>query len=154
VAAGLALSTTGCAATLKGEHDAQFHFLVEPQLTGSFWGWTEISLGGDINSVGTTNLWAVSLTAQSPPEADLSFLSSLTGQAVVGDNRTTVVTQTQFPPGESMVYLYVAYHDDLHPLFKDSTTIRIEWTGNVNPAFTAWPPGGIWIQGDVIVNVQ
>jgi hypothetical protein len=153
--AALALSTAGCGAAIKGEHDAQFHFLVEPQSSGgTFWGWTEITLGGDINSVGTTNLWAVSLAVEKPPEADLSFLSTLTGQAVVGETRTTVVQGNTFPPGQSNVYLNVVYHDDLHPLFKDSTTIRIEWTGNTNPAFTKWPQGGIWIQGDVVVNVQ
>ena len=150
----LALSSTSCGAVLSGTHDTQFHFLVEPQAGGNFSGWTEITLGGDISSVGTTKLWAISLVAQTPPEADLSFLSPLKGEAVTATGRTPVATLTSFPPGEQTASMQIVYFDDLHPLFKDASTIRIEWTGATNPAFTQWPTGGIWMQGDVTINVE
>jgi hypothetical protein len=155
-AACLALAGTGCAGSVSGEHDTTFHFLVAPQSDGSFWGWTEITVGGDINSVGVANLWAVRLSVEMPPEADLSFLSTLKGEAVTPNARTTVVTSdaSTFVPGTQSTSLNVVYLGDLHPLFKDSTTIRIEWSGATNPAFTTWPSGGIWMQGDVIINVQ
>jgi len=59
-----------------------------------------------------------------------------------------------FPSGQPPVSMHIDYLGDLHPLFETSSMIRINWTGTVNPAFTAWPSGGIWLQGDVIINIQ
>ncbi len=157
VAAVLALGVTGCSAAIDGEHDTTIHFLVVPAPDTSFNGWTDITLDGDINSVGTTNLWGVTLQVEQPSAVtDLTFLSTLTGQAVVGDVSTTVVTQDSFPRGQSTVSLNVEYLGDLHPLFESSNEIHLVWTGTVNPAFTGWPAGdtGIWVQGDIRINVQ
>jgi hypothetical protein len=146
-------AAAGCS-SVGGEHDTTFHFLVAPQSNGTFWGWTEIHLSTDINSVGTTVLWGVTLSVESPPEADLSFLSTLTGAAVVGETRTPVAKVDSFSVGEQTANMTILYFGDLHPLFKDSQTIRLEWSGATNPAFTAWPSGGIWIAGDVTINVE
>jgi hypothetical protein len=152
----LALCATSCGSVYSGEHDTTFHFLVAPKSDGTFWGWTEIMVGIDVNSVGVANLWEVTLSIQPPQDqgADLSFLSNLKGEAVVGMTRTEVATLDSIPRGTKNAAMTVEYTGDLHPLFKDSSTIRIEWTGATNPAFTAWPQGGIWVQGDVVINVQ
>jgi hypothetical protein len=72
----------------------------------------------------------------------------------VGTTRTTVGTQSSFPAGEEAVLLNQVYSGDLHPLFKDERTIRIEWTGSVNPAFTAWPAGGFTVRGDIQIDIE
>jgi hypothetical protein len=151
-AAALGLGGAGCA---SGEHDTTFHFLVVPAPDATFNGWTEITLGVDINSVGTTNLWGMTMGMKAPaPLPDLTFLSTLTGQAQTATGLTTVVTEDSFPKGAPSVEMTVAYFGDLHPLFEDAHTIRLNWSGATNPAFTDWPAGGIWMEGDVIINVQ
>ena len=57
---------------------------------------------------------------------------------------------------DTTVSLNVKYLGDLHPLFESSNEIHLVWTGTVNPAFTQWPAGGagIWVQGDIRINVQ
>jgi hypothetical protein len=155
VAAFLALGATGCSAAIDGEHDTTIHFLVEPGASGAFNGWTNIVLDGDINSVGTANLWGVTLQVEQPSTAtDLSFLSTLTGQAVTATASTTVITQDMFPRNQTTVSCNVEYLGDLHPLFESSDEIHLVWTGTINPDFTAWPSGGIWVQGDIRINVQ
>jgi hypothetical protein len=152
----IALFTGGCA---SGEHDATFHFLVLP-LTGSvaFKGWTDITVGVDVSSVGTAVLYGVTLQVESPTTvADLSFLSTLTGAATdpnAAGAFTTLVTLDSFPPGETSADMQIDYPGDLRPLFDSTNTIRINWTGNTNPAFTAWPAGGIWVAGDVSIDVE
>ncbi len=154
-AAALSLSTSGCASLLTGEQDATADFLVEPKSDGTFWGWTEITVGGDINSVGPANLEAVTLQVEKPPGFDdLSFLASLKGEAVTPTARTTVAVLDSFPRGEEAVVMNIVFQGDLHPLFKDQSTIRIEWTGATNPAFTNWPDGGIWVKADVKIFIQ
>ena len=152
-AAALGLGTAGCA---SGEHDTTFHFLVVPSPDATFNGWTEITLGVDINSVGTTNLWGMTMGMKAPaPVPDLTFLSTLKGQAQGASGAlTTVVTEDAFPKGAPTVEMTIAYFGDLHPLFEDAHTIRLDWTGATNPAFTDWPAEGIWMEGDVIINVQ
>ncbi len=141
----------GCS---NGEHDATFHFLVYPGPDANFTGWTEITLGVDINSVGTAVLYGVTLTVKPPSTLpDLSFLSTLTGQADNNGTLTKIVSCDSFPAGQPSVDLDIDYYGDLHPLFMNSNTIRIDWSGSTNPSFTAWPSGGIWMQGDVVINV-
>ena len=103
-----------------------------------------------ISSVGTTVLWGVTLSVESPPESDLSFLSSLTATA----GGQTVATLSSFPAGEQSAPMNITYFQDLHPLFESASTIRINWSGTTNPAFNAWPSTGIWMQADVKINVQ
>jgi hypothetical protein len=111
----------------------------------------------DINSVGTATLVAVTLSVDpttGPP--DFTFLSSLTGTAASPNGPVLVATLNQFPPGEQAVVMNVVYTGDLHVLFKDAHTIHIDWTGALNPAFTAWPPGnqGFEVTADVQIDVQ
>lgn len=156
-AAAFSLSTSGCAALLTGDQDAQADFLVVPKSNGTFWGWTEITVGGDINSVGPANLEAITLQVEKPPGFDdLSFLASLQGEAVTASARTLVAKLDSFPRGEQAVTMDIAFQGDLHPLFKDQSTIRIEWTGSINPAFTGWPAdgSGIWVKADVKIFIQ
>jgi hypothetical protein len=153
-AAALGLAGTGCAALIDGTHDVTMDFLVEPA-GGSFHGWTQVTLDQDINTVSSAVLDGVTLQVEKPAGiADLSFLASLTGTAVTPTARTAVVTQTDFPKGQQIVTLNLLYYGDLHPLFQDDHTIRIDWDGAIDPSFTAWPSGGIWVQGDVQIDLN
>ena len=154
--AALAVSTSGCLAVFGGVQNTSIDFQVVPH-NGTFWGWTEITVGGDISSVNKATLVSVTMDVEKPVgTADLSFLSTLKGEAVTAAARTTVVTLDQFPKGEQAVTMNVVFGDDLHPLFKDSRTIRIEWTGATNPAFTAWPADGMgfWVRGALQINLE
>lgn len=147
------LAGLGAAGCTSGEHSTSFSFLVAPLTDGTFGGWTDIKLGIDISSVGTTNLWGATLGMQQPaPVPDLTFLSSLVGKA--DETMTTVVNQDVFPTGQPTVDLNIDYLGDLHPLFTTDNEIRIDWSGALNPAFKDWPTGGIWMQGELVVNVQ
>jgi hypothetical protein len=152
VAAVLGLSTGGCSAVESGEHEQHVSFLVVPQ-GGTFSGWTDITLGEDIDQFGSAELWGVTLSVMTPPTVtDLSFFSTLTATA----KGTTVATQSEFPRGAPSVDLHLDYLGDLHPLFESQTEIRITWTGSLNPAFNAWPAdnAGIWVQGEVVINLD
>ena len=154
--AALAVSSSGCVAVFGGLKNTSISFPIIPH-GGTFSGWTEISVGGNINSVSSATLQSVTLDVEMPAGTpDLSFLSSLTGEAVTPTGRTTVVTLDQFPKGEQAVVMHVVYTGDLHPLFKDDTTIHIDWTGTINPAFTAWPADGSGFQlgGDIQIDVE
>lgn len=152
----LALATSGCGAALSGEHDTTFKFNVERDpASDAFSAWTDITVGGNINSVGPTSLWQVTLALEMPsPVSDLSFLSTLEGQAVTPTATTTVAHLKTSTRGQQSVSLWIDYLGDLHPLFENTTTIHISWTGTTNPAFTAWPAGGIGLLGDVVINIQ
>ncbi len=153
--AAFALSTSGCAALITGDQDADASFPIKPRSDGTFWGWTEITVGADINSVGPATLTAVTIEVEQPEGyPDLNFLTSLKGETVTDTARTTVVTLDSFPKGEQAVVMNIVYQGDLHPLFKTSDTIRIEWTGTTNPAFTDWPADGFSIKANVKINIK
>jgi hypothetical protein len=145
----LGIASTGCGAIEDGTHDTTVHFLAEPS-NGAFAGWSDITLDGNISSVGTTVLWGITLSVEMPAEADLSFLSTLTAAAA----GQTVATLDSFPRGEQSALMNITYFQDLHPLFETSSTIRINWAGTTNPDFQSWPSGGIWLQADIKINVE
>jgi len=95
-----------------------------------------------VNSYGRATLGFVRLDVL-PPAQDLTFLSSVLGEAVTSTKRTKIVSQSPFPKGEPNVILDLAYEDDIRPFFEDGHKVRLEWTGQTNPNFLAWPPGGI-----------
>lgn len=155
----VALSSTSCAALYSGRHSTHVSFPVVPS-NGAFGGWTEIKVGADVNSVGFSTLTAVILTVdteKTPPGIqDLSFFQSLTG-TVIGANgeSTKVASGSDFRKGDTSVILENDYLGDLRPLFKtDGRTIHIDWAGTMNPAFTNWPAGGIWVKAEVVVDIQ
>lgn len=157
LAAALALAalpcTTGCAA-VSSEQDADAKFLVAPMGNGSFFGWSEITIDQDPNSVDKATLQAVTVEVMDPPEVtDMTFIQSLLGEVVKDTTRTKGAEKTAMPKGERVVPLDILYKDDLRSLFKDHT-IRLEWTGSTNPSFTGWPAGGIWVRAHMIVHVE
>ncbi len=101
-------------------------------------------------------LYGVTLKVEKPPTiTDMSFMSSLTAYAVNASGEQTQVAHVEsFDRGETSVQMHVDYFGDLHPLFKDAHTIHIIWVGSANPAFTAWPSDGIWVSGDVTINLD
>jgi hypothetical protein len=143
IMAVLSIPTIGCA-SISGEHDVEAKFLVDPRVDGSFHGWSEITISEDPNSVDHAKLGFVRLDAKEPAK-DLTFLQSLRGEAVTETGRTLLVTKTGMPVGEPNVALDLVYEDDIRPFFNAERTVRVEWDGATNPAFTAWPDGGIWV---------
>ncbi len=139
----LAACSFGCAG-LAGEQEADGSFPVIPRSDGTFYGWTEITIGADTSDASRATLVSVRLDVEDPSQAsDLSFFAELNGEAVTDTERTLVVHETSFPPGQRPVGLDIVYGGDLRPLFKTSDTIRLEWTGRVNPSFGPFPEGGI-----------
>jgi hypothetical protein len=157
--AGLAIAGSGCAA-LIGVQDADFEVHIEPpKASGRFFWWTELTIDYDTSSIERATILAVTVDVQEPKgTGDLSFLQDVLGTAVVGEKemavRTDVATCNKFPRGEQAVIMDVLYRGDVRPLFKDGHTIRIEWTGALNPAFTQWPPGGFIVRARVKINIE
>ena len=155
-AAALAMTPAlgGCA-SLVGEQEAEARFVVGPKSDGSFFGWTEITISESTDDASRATLTAVRADLEDPSQADdLTFILSVLGEAVTPDGRTVIVNQPRMPKGERPVGLDVVYKGDLRPFFPDGHTIRIEWTGQTNPAFTAWPAGGIGVKVVAKVDIE
>jgi hypothetical protein len=151
----LALSFgTGCA-SIAGEQSAETKFLVKPKADATFFGWSEITVEQEASSVNRATLVAVTVEATEPAEIkDMGFIDNVTGEAVTSTERTVLVQKTSMPPGERVVPLDLVYQDDLRGFFEDGHTIRIEWNGRTSASFTAWPPDGIWIRVNVVVELE
>lgn len=141
LALSLTVGSFGCTSVIS-EYDVDADFTISPKVDGTFFWWNEITLDGDVNSYGSARLGFVRLDVL-PPAEDLTFLSSVVGEAVTSTDRTTVVSQSPMPPGEPNVILDLKYTGDVRPFFEDGKKVRLEWTGKTNPKFLAWPPGGI-----------
>jgi hypothetical protein len=153
--AALGFSSTSCLALAAGVHDTEIDFLVAKSPNNSFFGWTEITIDGDVSQANSATLQAVTLDVAKPEgTADLSFLQSLVGEIVLDDRRVVAVTGDSFPRGEQAVALKLKFRDDLRPFFKNGTTLRVEWNGNTNPAFTQWPAEGFSIRGRIKVDIE
>lgn len=148
-----ALPLTGCA-LVSGSHDATTEFLVDPKFDGTFWGWSEITISQDANSVSGAKLQFARLDLpEDSPADDLTFLQNVLAEVVTPDQRVPVAKKEQFPEGEPYVPLELLYDGDLRGFFPDGHTIRIEWTGSRNPAVEI-PEGGLWVNVRIRVNVE
>ena len=151
----LGLSSTGCLALAAGVHDTEIDFLVAKSPNNSFFGWTEITIDGDVSQANSATLQAVTLDVQTPADTgDLSFLKSLTGEIVLDEKRVLAVTGDSFPRGEQAVVLKLRFTDDIRPFFKNGNTLRVEWNGTTDPAFTKWPADGFTIRGRIKVDIE
>src|SRR5262245_16593488 len=104
-----ALPLTGCA-LVSGAHDAGTEFLVDPKSDGTFWGWSEITIQQDANSVkGATLQFARFDLPDDSPAEDLTFMQNVLAEVVVGDQRTPVAKKDEFPKGEPYVPLDLLY---------------------------------------------
>jgi hypothetical protein len=147
-------ASLGCA-SIAGEQSAETKFLVSPKGDGSFFGWSEITIEQDANSVNKATLNAVTVEPRDEGAAsDMTFIKSVVGEAVTTKARTKVVEQTSMPPGERLISMDVVYTDDLRGFFEDGHTIRVEWTGQTNLAYPSWPEEGIWITVRVFVQIE
>jgi hypothetical protein len=148
------LASTGCA-SIAGEQSAETKFLVVPKGDGSFFGWSEITIEQDVNSVNKATLNYVTVEPRDEGAAsDMTFIKSVLGEAVTSTARTKLVEQTSMPPGERLISMDVAYTDDLRVFFEDGHTIRVEWSGQTNLAYPSWPEEGIWITVRVFVEIE
>ncbi|MEP7123417.1 MAG: hypothetical protein ABJE95_20995 [Byssovorax sp.] len=153
--AALGLSSTSCLALAAGVHDTEIDFLVAKSPNNAFFGWTEISIDGDVSQANSATLQAVTLDVQLPEgTADLSFLKSLTGEIVLDEKRVLAVTGDSFPRGEQAVVLKLKFTDDIRPFFKNGNTLRVEWNGTTDPAFTKWPADGFTVRGRIKVDIE
>ncbi len=152
--AAFSLLPAGCASVI-GVQDTEVEFPVLPAGNGTFFGWNEITIDQDANSVNGARLLAVTLDVTQPAGTpDLSFLQSIRGETVLDGQRTLVATAESFPRGEQAVIMDVAYDGDLRHFFKDGHTIRLEWTGKTNPAYANWPSGGFVVRGRIKVDIE
>jgi hypothetical protein len=153
--AALGLSSTSCLALAAGVHDTEIDFLVAQAPNNSFFGWTEITIDGDVSQANSATLQAVTLDVQTPEGTpDLSFLQSLVGEIVLDEKRVLAVTGDSFPRGEQAVVLKLKFTEDIRPFFKNGNTLRVEWNGKTNPAFTAWPADGFMVRGRIKVDIE
>lgn len=153
--AAFGLSTTGCLAVFAGMHETTLTFPLEKKSSvDAFWAWNEITIDQDISSVNSATLVSVNLKITIPVGQDFSFLRTLQGEAVVGDTRTLVAKLDSVPAGVQAISMAIVHTGDLKALFRDANTIRLEWTGATNPAFTAWPVGGFTVEATVTLDIQ
>lgn len=151
----LGLSSTSCLALVAGVHDTEIDFLVTHSDNNRFFGWTEITIDGNVNDANSATLQAVTLDVLAPADTgDLSFLQTLVGKIVLDKTSVVAATGDKFPAGEQAVALQVKFTDDLRPFFKDGTTLRVEWSGTTNPAFTKWPADGFSIRGRIKLDIE
>lgn len=121
----------------------------------SFFGWNEITVDLGAITVNKASLVAATLDVSTPEGTpDLSFFKDLNVEAVRGPQRTTVATKSSFPAGEQAVPLKIQYTGDLVPFLDEKKTIRLEWTGHVNPGFTAWPATGFMVRARVKIDAE
>jgi hypothetical protein len=153
VVAALAMTSSGCLAIFGGVQNSDLTFPLDRKADGSFFAWNEITVDQDISSINSATLLAVTLQIAAPAGASFDFLTSLKGETVTPTGRTTVATLDNIASGQQLVEMKIVYAGDLHPLFKDERTIRIEWTGATNPSFT-WPAGGFSVKATVQIDVE
>jgi hypothetical protein len=151
----LGLSSMSCLALAAGVHDTEIDFLVAPSTSNKFFGWTEITIDGNVGDANSATLQAVTLDVLEPANTgDLSFLQSLVGKLVLDERHEIAVTGDKFPVGEQAVALKVVFTDDIRPLFKNGSTLRVEWTGEMNPKFTKWPSTGFSVRGRIKIDIE
>jgi hypothetical protein len=148
-AALLALSAAGC----RGDDDTSFELSVQPKTDGVFSFQTDLRFSGGVDAAGSKELVAMTLAVEEPGTVtSLSFLSTVEAQAVTPTAVTTVATLDSVPPGEPSASMHIDSLGELQPLFESSNTIRLYWTVTLDPAFTAWPAGGIPLRLEIVLG--
>ncbi len=140
----------GCRA-LAGEETIEAFVVIDKNESGTFWGWSEYKLDSPAAEDEGAILKRVLLRA---PEgvADLTFITSVLGEAVTPTERTALVAQDGFPQNDTMASLDVLYDDDLRPFFPDGQKIRIEWSGTIDLNYP-FPAGGIRVDALITIEV-
>ncbi len=154
----LAFSSAGCN-FIAGQHDAETFFIIDPSASGSFFGWSTITVDQDVRDVEDAELLFVRLELpEDSPAQDLTFMRNIVGQVVIRDENDQIVKaavvaqKEQMPVGEPLVVLDLVYDGDLRDFFPDGHTIRMEWTGERNPAVQI-PEGGVKVLVKIRVQV-
>lgn len=143
----LGTTSSGCASIL-GEEDLDAYFKLKPDKQGGFFGWSEITITGADPNEDDAILKQVLL--ETLDGDDLTFITDVVAEAVKGEERTVLATGSDFPAGETIAPLELQ-HDGGVAEFFDGDTIRIEWTGQADPAYP-YPTDGMRI--NVIVKVE
>jgi hypothetical protein len=147
-AALLAFSAGGCG----GDRDLRSDVVWSPPTTGMVTFLADMKVPGGADSIGGDKILAATLTAEDPG-ADLSFLSTLAGEAITPTATTPVATLDASPGHVRSVPLHVDYLGDLQPLFESPDTLRIAWTATLDPASIAsWPPSGRQVRLDIVIG--
>jgi hypothetical protein len=152
--ASLALASGGCA-SIAGVQDVEMTFPVGKPPGDSFFGWNEVKIDLGAITVNKATLVAATLDVTTPEGTpDLSFFKDLKVELVRGAQRTTAATSSAFPAGEQAVPLKIQYAGDVVPFLDENKTIRLEWTGHVNPGFTGWTATGFEVRARVKVDIE
>ena len=133
----------GCGGRIAGD-DIEFVYTVENAPSGVFSFETRTVVEQDVSSH-HGSLTSVTLDVVSPSGATLAFISDAEASAMVGGAYTQLVTLTNVPH-VSTVPLDIVFHGDLLPFFTDGHTIRVRWTGHLDPTFGPLPAGGITVR--------
>ncbi|WP_437481503.1 hypothetical protein WME75_37840 [Sorangium sp. So ce1014] len=155
--AALALGASACA-TVAGEHEVEAKFLVKPTSQSTFSGWSEVSIAQDPNSVDGAELRFIRLEARDNNVPDLTFIKSITAEAVVDGVATVVAKKAPMPAGERIVPLDRAYHGDIREFFyedaeNDGYTVHVDWHGEVDLKKTI-PAEGVWMRVIIAIRVE
>lgn len=145
-----ALGVVSCA-SLLGEETIDAWFVVGEGGAGPFHGWNTITLPGEAGEDDVAELRRVELIAPSTTN-DVRFVLNVLSETVLPTGERTPLAQGQgFPENQPVATLDILYRDNLRPFFADGKSIRIEWTGNTDPAYP-YPPEGLRV--DVAVTVE
>lgn len=151
----LVLGSFGCADLVAGKHEQEARFTVGPAGDKSYAGWSEITISEDVNQAGRSTVFAATMELEDPTSAtDMTFIQDILGEAVVGDERTLMVTKSPVPANTMPVPFDIVHKEDIRPFFRDGHTIRIEWEGQTNPNYTAWPQDGIGVKVKIGVEIE
>jgi hypothetical protein len=157
LAAVLSLGASACASVI-GEHEAETKFLVKPTPLSTFAGWSELTVSQDPNSIDGAELMFIRLEARDNNVPDLTFIKSITAEAVVDGVATTIARKSPMPVGERIVPLTRVYHDDIRKFFYEDPesggyTAHVDWRGEIDQTKTI-PPEGVWMKVIVAIRVE
>ncbi|AUX47215.1 hypothetical protein SOCE26_087270 [Sorangium cellulosum] len=157
LAAALSLGASSCA-SIVGEHEAETKFLVKPSTQAKFSGWSEVSVSQDPSSVDGAKLMFIRLEARDNNVPDLTFIKSITAEAVVDGAATKIAGKSPMPTGERIVPLDRAYHGDIRKFFYEDTenggyTVHVDWRGELDLTKKI-PEEGVWMKVIVAVSIE
>jgi hypothetical protein len=150
-ASGLGFAA-GCASIL-GEQQLDTYFILKPNSSGGFQGWTEINLGTTAGPDDSATIKRVSMTAPMGVN-DLTFVKNILGEGVNPDTQARVpfVRGVNFPKDDTIGIFEILYTGNVRPFFRDGTTIRLEWSGAIDTTGLTLPAEGARV--DVLVTVD
>ncbi len=143
---------SGCALVAQGDHDLETLFVLKKFPEGRISGYTELTIDQAPGPDDQAILKRVVLYAPDGTK-DLTFIQSLLGQSTpVTGASAQLVRGGGFPKDDTIGQLKVLYKENLRPFFKDRS-IKVDWSGQVDPTFPFPPKGFYQIRAVLTVEV-